>query len=272
MNLLMTRQFNGLQFDCYQDDNQNSSDNQFWATREQIGRLLGYSDPMRAIAHIHERNQARLDKFSSVVKLSTLEGSRTVTREVTVYNFKGLLEICRFSNQPNANAVMDFIWEVADEIRRHGMYVTPQTAEQILNDPDVFIRVLQELKSEREKAKALSDKIETDKPKVIFAESVEASKNSILIRELAKLLHQNGYIVGQNRLFAELRERGYLMKTGSDYNMPTQKSMELGLMEILERTINRGEGQILVKRTPKITGKGQVYFVNMFLTQSGKRD
>ena len=269
MNLLMTRQFNGLQFDCYQDENQNSSDNEFWATREQIGLALGYANPRESIKNIHSRNKERLDKFSRGAQIDTPSGGTQMT---TVYNFKGLLEICRFSNQPNANAVMDFIWEVSDEIRKHGMYVTPQAAEQILNDPDVFIRVLQELKSEREKAKALADKIETDKPKVIFAESVEASKNSILIRELAKLLRQNGYIVGQNRLFAELRERGYLMKTGSDYNMPTQKSMELGLMEILERTINRGEGQILVKRTPKITGKGQIYFVNMFLTQSGKRD
>ena len=272
MNLLMTRQFNGLQFDCYQDDNQNSSDNQFWATREQIGRLLGYANPEISVANIHNRNKERLDKFSTLINLIRVEGNRSVTREVTVYSFKGLLEICRFSNKPKANDVMDFLWNIADEIRKHGMYVTPQAAEQILNDPDVFIRVLQELKNEREKVKALADKIETDKPKVIFAESVEASKNSILIRELAKLLRQNGYIVGQNRLFAELRERGYLMKTGSDYNMPTQKSMELGLMEILERTINRGEGQILVKRTPKITGKGQIYFVNMFLTQSGKRD
>ena len=272
MNLLMTRQFNGLQFDCYQDEQQQGSDNQFWATREQIGRLLGYAEPDIAIGKIHNRNKERLDKFSTLTRMVKVEGNRTVTREVTVYSFKGLLEICRFSNRPNADSVMDFIWEVADEIRKHGMYVTPQAAEQILKDPDVFIRVLQELKNEREKAKALSEQIEMNKPKVIFAESVETSKNSILIRELAKLLRQNGYIVGQNRLFAELRERGYLMKCGSDYNMPTQKSMELGLMEILERTINRGEGQILVKRTPKITGKGQIYFVNMFLTQSGKRD
>ena len=269
MNLLMTRRFNGLRFDCYQDDNQQDSDNQFWATREQIGRLLGYADPKDAIAKIHSRNKKRLDKFSREGQIVHPSGGTQMT---TVYSFKGLLEICRFSNKPKANDVMDFLWNIADEIRKHGMYVTPQTAEQILNDPDVFIRVLQELKSEREKAKALSEQIKADKPKVIFADSVEASKNSILIRELAKLLRQNGYIVGQNRLFAELRERGYLMKTGSDYNMPTQKSMELGLMEILERTINRGEGQILVKRTPKITGKGQIYFVNMFLTQSGKRD
>lgn len=190
-------------------------------------------------------------------------------REMLCLTEQGVYFFLGRSDKPKALKYQMWIaGDVVPSIRKHGMYVTPQAAEQILNDPDVFIRVLQELKNEREKAKALADKIETDKPKVIFAESVETSKNSILIRELAKLLRQNGYIVGQNRLFAELRERGYLMKTGSDYNMPTQKSMELGLMEILERTINRGEGQILVKRTPKITGKGQIYFVNMFLRQN----
>lgn len=262
MNLLMTRNFNGLQFDCYQDENQNGSDNQFWATREQIGRLLGYAYPVEAIGKIHNRNKERLDKFSRVTQIDLPLGGMQMT---TVYNFKGLLEICRFSNQPNANAVMDFIWEVADEIRTKGMYITPAKMQEIVQNPDVWINVLQALKSEQQKVKALTEQAEADKPKVVFAESVEASPDSILVRDLAKKLRQNGFIIGGNRLFAELRERGFLMKCGSDYNMPTQKSMELGLMEILTRTINRGNGEVKICQTPKITGKGQVYFMNLFL-------
>ena len=123
LQLLTTKQFNGCTLDCYVEPTQKDKSD-FWATRTQIGQLLEYEDPMRAIAHIHERNKERLNKFSSVVNLSTLEGSRTVTREVTVYSFKGLLEICRYSNQPKADALMDWLWDVADEIRRTGSYST----------------------------------------------------------------------------------------------------------------------------------------------------
>jgi anti-repressor protein len=164
---------------------------------------------------------------------------------------------------------MDFLWEVADEIRRNGIYITPAKVQELMKDPDIWIQIFQTLKDEQMKVKALEAQVELDKPKVIFAESVETSKGSILIRELAKLLRQNGYITGEKRLFVELRERGYLIKRGADYNMPTQKSMELGLMEVLTRTVNRGEGEIKLCKTPKITGKGQVYFVNLFL---GKKD
>ena len=129
MNLLITRSFNGVRLDCYRDSTSQSDD--FWATREQIGRLLEYAEPMKSIAKIHERNNERLDKFSTIVKLTTVEGSRTVTRDVIVYNFKGLLEICRYSNQPKANAVMDFLWEIADEIRRTGSYSVRKESEEI---------------------------------------------------------------------------------------------------------------------------------------------
>ena len=121
LQVYATKTFNGCVLDCYVAPDQTDKGD-FWATRTQIGQLLEYEDPMRAVAHIHERNKERLDKFSSVVNLSTVEGSRTVSREVTVYNFKGLLEICRYSNQPKANAVMDWLWDVADEIRRTGSY------------------------------------------------------------------------------------------------------------------------------------------------------
>lgn len=120
MQLLTTKQFNGLQLDCYQDDSQQNNENAFWATREQVGKLLGYAFPEKAIMKIHMRNKERMDKFATGVKMTQVEGNRTVTREVIMYNFKGLLEICRYSQQPNANAVIDVLWEIADEIRKTG--------------------------------------------------------------------------------------------------------------------------------------------------------
>lgn len=114
--------------------------------------------------------------------------------------------------------------------------------------------------------KMLEEKVGADRPKVLFADSVTASKNSILVGEMAKLLKQNGVDTGQNRFFETLRNKGYLIKRqGTDYNMPTQKSMELGLFEIKETVINHSDGHTSVNKTPKITGKGQQYFVNLFL-------
>ncbi len=117
LQLLTTKNLDGIYLDCYVERGQEHSGD-FWATREQIGMLLGYVKPRDAIAHIHMRNKERLDKFSGVVNLSTPSG----TQATTVYNFKGLLEICRYSNQPIANDVIDKLWEIADEIRRTGSY------------------------------------------------------------------------------------------------------------------------------------------------------
>ena len=119
MELLTTKEFDGVTLDCYKAKNE---DDGFWATREQIGQLLEYENPRVSIANIHNRNIERLDKFSRVIKMITHEENRDVTREVTVYNFKGVLEICRFSNQPKANTVIDFAWSIMDEIRKNGHF------------------------------------------------------------------------------------------------------------------------------------------------------
>lgn len=165
--------------------------------------------------------------------------------------------------------------KVADEIiptiRRHGMYATPEMAERMLDDPDVMIRVLQELKTEREQRKVLESKVEQDKPKVLFSDAVSAAHNSILIGDLAKLIRQNGVAVGQKRLFEMLRRDGYLISAGASRNMPTQRSMEMGLMEIKESTVASPDGHIRVTKTTKITGKGQVYFINKYL-KGDKKD
>ncbi len=143
--------------------------------------------------------------------------------------------------------------------------------EKQWNTPEaVMARALQyanhQLAAITQQNKTLTDKIEADKPKVLFADSVTASQTSILIGELAKLIKQNGIEMGQKRMFAYLRENGYLIKRkGTDYNMPTQKAMELELFEIKETSITHSDGHISVSKTPKVTGKGQVYFINKFI-------
>ncbi|MBQ7220730.1 MAG: hypothetical protein IJS28_07110 [Synergistaceae bacterium] len=121
LQLVTTRDFNGITFNCYVEQGQRDPQD-FWATRTQIGQLLGYEDPEDAVKKIHARHKERIDKFSRGDKLSLHEETRTVTREVVLYDFKGLLEICRYSNQPVADAVMDVLWDIADEIRRTGSY------------------------------------------------------------------------------------------------------------------------------------------------------
>lgn len=120
---------------------------------------------------------------------------------------------------------------------------------------------------EFEKRKQAEQMIEAQKPKVIFAEAVSTSKDGILVGMLAKLLHQNGVKIGQNRLFQWLRDKGYLMKRGVDKNMPTQRSKELGLFDVKERVVGNPDGSIRLTRTPVVTGKGQVYFVQKFLSE-----
>jgi anti-repressor protein len=154
--------------------------------------------------------------------------------------------------------------KILPSIRKYGAYMTPQKIEEALTNPDTIIELAQILKREQAKARELAAQVAKDRPKVLFADSVSASHTSILIGELAKLLRQNGVEIGQNRLFEKLREEGYLMKEGSSRNMPTQRAMELQLFEVKETTINRSDGGIDIKRTPKVTGRGQVYLVNKF--------
>lgn len=151
--------------------------------------------------------------------------------------------------------------DVLPQIRRYGMYVK----DELLDDPNLLFDVVKRYKEEREEKLLLQKQIDRNKPKVIFADAVSASHTSILVRELATLLQQNGIKMGQNRLFEWLRSNGFLIKRkGTDYNMPTQKSMELGLFEIKETSIARSNGQISISKTSKVTGKGQIYFINKF--------
>ena len=219
MELLMTKQFNGIQLDCYQDAVRKDD---FWATREQIGKLLGYAEPMKSIAKIHERNSTRLDNFSTIVKLTQVEGTRTVTREVIVYNFKGLLEICRYSNQPKADEVMDFLWNVADEIRKTGFYATPKKIDDILGDPDSFIEILKAYKELKQQVSVQTQQIAELQPKASYYDVVLACKDLLPISQISK-----DYGWSARKMNKWLRNQGIQFKQGHIWLL-YQKYAEMG--------------------------------------------
>lgn len=257
LKLVKSDNFGKVKCDFWRDENGD-----ILMTREQIGRALGYADPHRAIYKIHERNRDRLDKFSVVSKLTTTDGK---AYETYLYTAKGVYEICRFSRQPKADIFMDWVWDVVESIRKHGAYMTPEKIEEVLLNPDTIIQLATTLKEEQQKRIQAERQLEEQKPKVIFADAVSTSRTSILVGELAKIMRQNGIDTGQNRLFQWLRDNGYLIKRkGTDYNMPTQYSMDLGLFEVKETVITHADGHTSISKTPKVTGKGQIYFINKF--------
>lgn len=232
-------------------------DGEPWFVGKDVAAVLGYSNTRDAIArHVDEEDKA---------SVGIHDGSQM--REVVAVNESGLYSLILSSKLPNAKKFKRWVTsEVLPSIRKHGAYMTDQTLEQALTSPDFLIQLATQLKEEKEQRKQLEAKVEQDKPKVLFEDSVSASKSSILVGELAKILKQNGVDTGQFRLFAWLRENGYLIKReGSDYNMPTQKSAEMGLFEVKQTIITHSDGHITTNKTPKVTGKGQVYFVNKFM-------
>lgn len=202
------------------------------------------------------------DDEKGVSSIDTLGGKQ----EMQVVNEYGLYSLVLGSRKPEAKEFKRWIThDVIPTIRKHGGYLTANTIEEVLSNPDTLIRLATDLKREREERAKAEALIQSQKPKVLFADAVSTSKQSCLIGELAKVLKQNGVEIGQNRLFEVLRREGYLGRMGERYNLPTQRSMELGLMEIKKSTINQPDGSIRVTTTTKITGKGQVYFINKFL-------
>ena len=227
-----------------------------WFVAKDVCECLGITKHRDAVSRLDgdERGSVEVD---------TLGG----TQQMAAVNEYGLYSLVLSSRKPSAKAFKRWIThEVIPAIRKHGAYMTGETLEQALTSPDFLIRLATELKTEQEARKTTEAQIEADKPKVLFADSVAASHGSILVGELAKLLNQNGIDIGQNRLFNWLRENGYLIcRKGTDYNMPTQRSMEMQLFSIKETAITHSDGHVSISKTVKVTGKGQLYFVNKFL-------
>lgn len=228
-----------------------------WFVGKDVAEVLGYQNPSKALAdHVDAEDKLNNETLSSLGQ-----------RGGWLINESGLYSLVLSSKLPTAKAFKRWVTsEVIPSIRKHGAYMTPDKLEDILLNPDTLITLATELKKERAAREHLEGLRRLDKPKVIFADAVCASKRSILVGELAKLLKQNGVEIGQNRLFEWLRNNGFLIsRKGSDYNMPTQKAMEMGLFEIKETAIPHSDGHITVSLTPKVSGKGQKYFVNRFL-------
>lgn len=216
-----------------------------------VAEVLGYERADNAI-----RNH--IDKEDKLMHQISASGQN---RNMTIINESGLYSLVLSSKLPSAKKFKRWVTsEVLPALRKTGQYQVKELSGQ-----ELMAKALIEDQS----VLAAKDKqIEQMKPKVVFADAVATSHTSILVGELAKILKQNGIEMGQKRLFAWLREKGYLIKRqGTDYNMPTQKSMELGLFEIKEGSYVNGSGVNITTKTPKITGKGQQYFINKFLAK-----
>ena len=235
-----------------------------WWVGKDVCDVLGYANSRDAIEK--HCKHASLLKSSETLLLDMPSRGLIIIPESDVYRL-----IIR-SNLPDAEHFEAWVMqEVLPSIRRHGTYMTPQKIEEILSNPDTIIELAQSLKKEQAKTREFATKIEADYPKVLFADSVASSKTSILIGDFAKILRQNKIEMGQNRLFQWLRENEYLIsRKGDSLNMPTQYSMENGWFEIKERVINSPDGSIRTTKTTKMTGKGQVYFLNLFLNKTNK--
>jgi len=237
-------------------------------TVEENGKVLFCgSDVAKALGYSNERDALIRHCKGDGVMFHDIIDSLGREQQAKFINEGNLYRLIANSKLPTAEKFESWVFdEVLPTIRKHGAYATDGVIDNILNNPEFGIKLLTELKSERASRMGLEIKIEQDKPKVLFADSVIASHSSILIGDLAKLIKQNGVDIGRDRLFAWLRNNGYLMKqNGTSYNMPTQKSMDMGLFEVKETSITHSNGCITISRTVKCTGKAQVYFINKFL-------
>lgn len=232
-------------------------DGEVWFVGIDLANALGYRNGSRDINRHVDTEDRRKDMI--------FDGKQA--KGTILINESGLYSLILSSKLPDAKKFKRWVTnEVLPAVRRHGAYMTPETIEQTLTNPDFIIRLATELKEEKAKRETLEADNERMKPKEIFTDAVTESSNSILIGELAKLLRQNGVDIGQNRLFQWMRNKGYLCNSkGERHNMPTQRAMDMGLLEIKKTVIQNPNGSTQVVRTPKVTGKGQVYFINKFL-------
>ena len=228
-----------------------SIDGEPWFVGKDIALALGYCNTKDALS----RHVDADDKGGA--RITTPSGEQ----EMTIINESGLYSLVLSSKLPTAKKFKRWVTsEVLPAIRKTGGYHVPQSPEEQMAQG---LLAAQKLLAEKDK------RIEEMRPKEIFADAVSVSKTDILIGDLAKLIKQNGHDIGQKRLFSWLREKGYLIKRkGLDWNMPTQKAMEMKLFRVKETVVTHADGHTTVSKTPKVTGKGQVYFVNKFLNGS----
>ena len=219
-----------------------------WFVGRDVAAVLGYAKPQNAIAvHVDDEDKGT----------APIQGTAYETR-ATIINESGLYSLILSSKLPSAKAFKRWIThEVIPSIRKTGGYIEGQ---EHMSDADLMAKAL--LVAQRQ-IEQRDKQLQEMQPKALFADSVCASSTSILIGELAKILKQNGVATGQNKLFAWMRDNGYLIRRkGADYNMPTQRSMEMQLFEIKESVVSHADGHTSINKTTKVTGKGQVYFVN----------
>lgn len=236
--------------------------NQPYFCAKDVAKALGYANTNDAIQR----------HCKGVVKRYPLQ-TKGGMQDFTFITEGDMYRLIASSKLKDAQRFESWIFdEVVPTIRKHGAYATPDTIERIVANPDFGIRLLSELKAEQEKRQALeaenskqAAQIDEMRPKAFFAEAVTQSKTSVLVGVLAKLLKQNGYDTGQNRLFKKLCEDGYLIGTkGRNYHMPTQRAADMKLFEVKESTHLHADGHVSLDKTTLVTGKGQVYFINKY--------
>jgi anti-repressor protein len=229
-------------------------DNKPWFVGKDMAAALGYEKPTDAVRkHIDAEDRG-------VSKIETPSGEQ----QMTIINESGMYALILSSKLPTAKDFKRWVTsEVLPSIRKSGGYIAGQES---MTDSELMAKALLVAQRQIEERNAL---IERMRPKEIFADAVSASKSAILVGDLAKILCQNGVQIGQKRLFEWMRENGYLIKQkGASWNMPTQRSMDAGWFEVKETTITHSDGHISVNKTAKVSGKGQVYFVNKFLRKA----
>jgi len=234
-----------------------SLDNPLFLAKD-VASWIEHSDTSKMIRSVDEDEKVK----NNVPTLGGLQESWFLTED-------GLYEVLMQSRKPIAKQFKKQVKTILKDIRLKGGYIaTTEDDDEMTILAKGFLIAQKTIESNKRKIVEQQMLIEEQKPKVLFAEAIQASKTTILIGEYAKILKQNGVDIGKKRLFEWLRDNGYLIKRkGSDYNTPTQKSMELGLFEIKETPIHHTSGEISISRTSKITGKGQSYFINKFLTK-----
>ena len=211
------------------------------------------------------KNRLKQDGVSLIKVIDSLGREQ----EATFINEQNLYKVIMRSDKPQAEPFQDWVCgEVLPSIRKTGAYsVQPKTPQTYLEALKSLVAAEEEKERLQLEVKKRDEQIAEDAPRVLFSKAVETAKRSCLVAELAKILQQNGVNIGQNRLFAWMRGNGYLCSKGQYYNQPTQKAMELGLFELKQTAINKPDGSVLVSTTTKVTGNGQVYFVNKFLNR-----